>query len=54
MVFTEYDFSLIGQDIFFATKLKPEQINVKDGDSFIVKIVDGQVILLRKYWFDEF
>ncbi len=47
MLFVDYTFSLIGENILMDDELTPEHIKVKDGDKFEVVIKNNQ-ILFRK------
>ena len=48
MQFWDYTFDLLPNgDIAFDKELKPEQLEVKTGDKFVVVLVDG-VIVLKK------
>ena len=47
MLFVDYTFSLVGNNILMDDELTPEHIKVKDGDKFEVVIKNNQ-ILFRK------
>lgn len=47
MLFVDYTFSLLGENILMDAELTPEHIKVKDGDKFEVVINNNQ-ILFRK------
>lgn len=48
MTFVDYEFTINGQDIEFDERVLPDQLDVKEGDKFTVKIDRfGRVILTR-------
>lgn len=47
MLFVDYTFSLVGDNILMDAELTPQHIKVKDGDKFEVVINNNQ-ILFRK------
>ena len=47
MIFMDYFFDLVGENILMDPELKPEQIKVKHGDCFIVHINNGRVVLIK-------
>jgi len=47
-MFADYNFHLmINGDIILDAELKPEQINVKNGDLFEIVLVDGAIVLKK-------
>lgn len=47
-IFADYNFRLmINGDIILDEELKPEQINVKNGDLFEIVLVDGAIVLKK-------
>ena len=49
MLFVDYVFDLLpGDSIRFEPALKPELINVKDGDEFVISIVDERITFVKK------
>jgi hypothetical protein len=47
MLFVDYTFSLVGNNILMDDELTPSHIKVKDGDKFEVEIINDR-ILFRK------
>lgn len=47
MLFVDYVFSLVDDNILMDAELTPEHINVKDGDKFEV-VVNNNQVLFRK------
>jgi hypothetical protein len=47
MLFVDYTFSLVGNNILMDHELTPGHIKVKDGDKFEVEIINDR-ILFRK------
>ena len=35
------------QNIVFSSDVKPEELNVRDDDKFVAKIIDGQLTLIK-------
>ncbi len=48
MLFVDYTFSLIGENILMDDELTPEHIKVKEGDKFEVVLKNNNQILFRK------
>lgn len=49
MVFVDYVFDLLPSGtILFDPELKPSDINVSEGDEFVVKIVNERVVFVKK------
>jgi hypothetical protein len=50
MKFLDYTFDLTSTgDIVFDNELKPEQLQVKEGDQFEVIVVEGVIVLQKKH-----
>lgn len=47
ITFIGYEFTINGKDIEFEDRVRPENLGVKDGDMYVVKIQDNKVILER-------
>lgn len=49
ITFLDYEFTINGNNIEFDERVLPEQLNVKQGDKFIVKINEmGRVSLIKE------
>lgn len=49
MLFIDYTFTKAFDDnIIFDKDLKPEQLNIKEGDRFIAKIINNAVVLVKE------
>jgi hypothetical protein len=49
MLFIDYTFDLLpGGSIRFDKDLSPSDINVKDGDEFVLAVIDERVVFLKK------
>lgn len=49
MLFVDYTFDLLpGGSIRFFEDLKPSDINVKDGDEFVLSIIDERITFVKK------
>lgn len=48
MLFVDYTFSLAGDNIVMDAELSPKHLNVKTGDTFVVKLVEGDQIVFVK------
>ena len=49
VLFYDYTFTVMaGGDIYFDNEIKPEQLHVKDGDNFVVSVIDGKVVFKKK------
>ena len=48
MTFIDYEFTISEDDIIFDERVLPEQLGVKEGDKFTVRIDDfGRVMLVK-------
>ena len=47
MIFVDYTFDLIGENLLLDPDLKPENIRVKHGDKFVVSINNGRIALIK-------
>lgn len=47
MLFVDYTFSLVGNNILMDAELTPEHIKVKDGDKFEVVVNNNQVLFVK-------
>ena len=49
ITFVDYEFTINGKNIEFDERVMPEQLDVKDGDKFVVKVdYFGRVVLVRE------
>ena len=48
MTFVEYEFTINGNNIEFDERILPQQLNVKNGDTFVAKITELGHIILEK------
>jgi hypothetical protein len=49
MTFVDYEFTIRDKDIIFDERIMPQQLNVKEGDKFTVKIDQfGRVLLIKE------
>lgn len=49
VTFIDYEFTINGKDIEFDEQLIPQQLDVKEGDKFVVKFGEyGNIILARE------
>lgn len=49
ITFVDYEFTVNGKNIEFEERIIPQQLDVKEGDKFVVHITEyGQVILVRE------
>ena len=48
MTFVEYEFTINGNDIEFDERILPQQMNVKNGDTYVAKVDDFGKITLEK------
>ena len=50
MTFIDYEFTVSGKDIIFDERVLPQQLDVAEGDKFVVKIDQfGKVHFIREY-----
>lgn len=47
MLFVDYTFSLVGNNILMDAELTPDHIKVKDGDKFEVVVNNNQVLFVK-------
>jgi len=48
MLYVDYFFETVGNDILFDKELSPDSLNVKTGDKFVVKVnEDNRIFLIR-------
>lgn len=49
ITFVDYEFTINGKDIEFDERVMPQQLDVNEGDKFVVKFGEyGNVILVRE------
>lgn len=49
MLFIDYTFDLLpGGSIRFDEDIKPSDINVKDGDEFVLTVINERVVFVKK------
>ena len=49
ITFVDYEFTVNGKNIEFEERIIPEQLDVQEGDKFVVHITEyGQVTLVRE------
>lgn len=49
ITFVDYEFTINGKNIEFDERVMPQQLDVKEGDKFVVKVDHfGRVVLIRE------
>ena len=52
ITFIGYEFTVNGRNIEFEERIAPEQLGVKNGDAFVVKVTDSGRVIFEKVDFE--